>query len=113
MFGFPFGIEFLVEFDRFRSELTLQAALLKLIGCVPVNQRFWDFLPFAALGAEVADALTVNLILRDGLVGAIFQDEAAGLGRGRRGNLRHGKLDRADEGQCCGQHREKSRSGEE
>ena len=91
MFGFPFGIEFLVEFDRFRSELALQAALLKLIGCVPVNQRFRDFLPFAALGAEVTDALAVNLIFGDGLVGAVFQDEAASLGRGWRGNLGHRK----------------------
>ncbi len=60
--------------DRFRSELALQAALLKLSGCVPVDQRVRDFLPFAALGAEIADAVSVNLILGDGLVGAVFQD---------------------------------------
>ena len=91
LFGFPFGLEFLVEFDRFRSDLALQAALLKLSGCVPVNQRVRDFLPLAALGAEIADAVAVNLILGDGLVGAVFQNEAVSLdGSGNLGETKEG-----------------------
>src|ERR1019366_9503970 len=32
LFGLPFGIKFLVEVDRFRSELALLTALFKFIG---------------------------------------------------------------------------------
>ena len=45
LFGFPFGLQFLVEFDRFRTKLALLAALLKLIGCVPVDQRLSELPP--------------------------------------------------------------------
>ena len=87
------GFQFLVEFDRFRSGSALQPALLKLIGRVPVDQRFGDFLPFAAFGAEIAYAFAVNLILCYGLVRAVFQDEAAGLGES-------GNLGSTEEGRC-------------
>jgi len=63
----------------------LQPALLILFSGVPVDERFGDLFPLAALGAEVADALAVDFILGDGLVRAVFEDEAAGHGLRERG----------------------------
>src|SRR5208337_3722939 len=91
LFSVALGFQFLVEFDGFGSEFARLAALLKLVGRVPVDEGVRDFFPLAAFGAEIADAVAVNLILGNGLVGAIFQDEAVRLVLGESGNVRREK----------------------
>ena len=63
------------------------AVFFVFFGGGPVDQRRGEFLPFIAFGAQVAHAVAFDLIFRDQLVGAIFEDEAAGeiLGGGKRG----------------------------
>src|ERR1700723_3485873 len=79
LLDFAFGLQFFVEFDGFRSKFAVLAALLKLVGCIPVDQGFRNLLPLAALRAVIADAVAVNLVLSDGLIRAVLEDEALGL----------------------------------
>ncbi len=75
---FAVVFEFLVELCSLGHGGPADAVLLELFGCGPIDEGRGEFLPFIALGAEVADAVAFNLIFRDQLVGAVFEDEAAG-----------------------------------
>jgi hypothetical protein len=59
LFRFLLGFQFLVELDGLRRRRSLQAALLVFVGGVPVNEVLGNLLPFAALGAVVADAVSL------------------------------------------------------
>ena len=82
LFGFLLGFEFLVELDGLGRGRALQAALLVFVGGVPVDEVLGNFLPLAALGAVVADAVSFDFVLGGELVGAVFEDEALGEGLG-------------------------------
>lgn len=48
------------------------------IGGIPIDQRRGDLLPLVALGAEVADAVALDLVFHDRLIGAILQYQPVG-----------------------------------
>ena len=70
--------DFLVELHGFGDGRSGGAVFFVLLGGGPVDQRIGEFLPVIALGAHVADAVAFDFIFRDQLVGAVFEDEAAG-----------------------------------
>src|SRR5208282_530892 len=79
------------------DRVCLPGGLARIYRLRPNRSALSDFLPFAAFSAVIADAVAMNFILGNGLVGAVFQDEAAGLGG--RGNLGETDADR-HEGRC-------------
>ena len=72
----------LCRVGRPREAERLQSSLLVFVGGVPVDQVLGDLLPFAALGAVVADAVAFNFVFRSELVSAVFEDQALGQGLG-------------------------------
>ncbi len=84
---FAFLFEFLVELRGFGDGGSGGAIFLIFLGGRPVDQRVGEFFPIIAFGAEVADAVAFDLIFRDQLVGAVFENQTAGKilgGRGKR-----------------------------
>ena len=77
-FGCAIGIGFLIDEGGFGNGGSGGAIFFVLFRGRPIDERGREFLPFFALGAVVADALTLDLIFRDRLVGAVFEDKAAG-----------------------------------
>jgi len=63
-------------FSRGRGLRTRLMLLIPFVGSGPVDQVPGDLLPLGALGAVVADAVTVDFPLRCDLVRAVFEDEA-------------------------------------
>src|SRR6266700_1189967 len=76
--GLEFGFEFLIQLARFRGLSRTGATCVELIGGFPVDQILGQFFPLATIGAAVADAVALNLIFGDRLVGAILQNQALG-----------------------------------
>ena len=70
--------DLLVELDRFRRGRPGGAVLFVFLGGGPIYQCIGQFFPIFAFGAVIADAIAFDLPFRDGLVGAVFQDEPAG-----------------------------------
>ena len=71
-------LDLLVELHGFGDGCAGGAILLVFLGGGPIDEGFGDFLPLVAFGAHVADAVAFDLIFCDQLVGAVFEDEAAG-----------------------------------
>src|SRR5258708_16536322 len=88
------GVGFLVEGFGF-GDGGGSALFLVLFGGRPVDERGRKFFPLVALSAFVADAVAFHFILRDQLVGAVFEDEAAGAGLrgGAEGKTQHSQGD--------------------
>ena len=80
-------LEFLVEGGGFGDGRSGVAIFFVFFGGRPVDQGGGKFFPLVALGAHVADAVALHFILGDELIGAVFEDEAAGefLGVGGEG----------------------------
>jgi hypothetical protein len=75
--GAAVGVGFLVDEGGFGNGGSGSAVLLKFFGGGPIDQRRREFFPFFALGAVVANAVAFDFILGDGLIGTVFEDEAA------------------------------------
>ena len=100
--GFAVGGGFLINEGGFRNGGGGRAFFLELFSGWPIDERGREFLPFFALGAVVAYTVAFDLILCDGLIGAVFEDEAVGefLGGRMRGTSQDegGYGDRGDRG---------------
>ncbi len=85
--GSAVGVGFLVDEGGFGNGGSGGSVFLEFFGSGPIDQRGRKFFPFFALSTVVADAVAFDLILGDGLIGAVFEDKAAGefLGGGVRG----------------------------
>ena len=83
--AFAILFKFLVEFSGFGNGSSGGALFLVLLGGRPVDERAREFFPVVAFSTEVADAVAFHFIFGYELVGAVFQDEAAGEILGRRG----------------------------
>lgn len=99
LLGFTVGVGFLIDEGGFGDGWRGSAVFLVLLGGGPIDERGWEFFPFFALSAEVADTVAMDFIFRDGLIGAVFEDEVAGelLSRGMYGECENG------EHKCCHQ----------
>ena len=79
LFGFQLGIDFLVQLDRFRRRCHQQFPLGIFFSGGPVDQRFGNLFPLAALGAVVANAVAADFIFSRELIAAVLENEALGL----------------------------------
>jgi hypothetical protein len=99
-FGFAISVSFLIEGGGL-GDGGGEAVFLILFGGRPIDQRGGKFFPFIAFGALVAYAVPFDFILGDQLVGAVFEDEAAGeiLGRGveSKSKTEQGQRDRGEQ----------------
>src|SRR5215470_8085794 len=68
-----------VECDCLRRVLARRTVALILIGRIPVNQGFWNLLPFRSFCAVEADPVGFEFPLRGDLVRTVFEDQALGL----------------------------------
>jgi hypothetical protein len=76
--AFVLLLDFFVELRGLRDGGSGGALFLIFLGGGPVDERGGKFFPVIALGAHVADAVAFDFILGDELIGAVFEDEAAG-----------------------------------
>ena len=96
--GFAVGVGFLVDEGGFGDGGRSGALFLVLFRSWPIDERRREFLPFLALGAVVANTVSFDFILCDGLIGAVFEDEAAGELLG--GGLHRQSQDEGGERKC-------------
>ncbi len=73
-----FIVDFFVELRGFGDGGGGGAVAFEFVGGGPVDELGGEFLPVIALGAEIADAVAFDFIFGDELIGAVFEDEAAG-----------------------------------